>query len=374
MLKISILRCAKYDVVKLKETLIKLTDLIDFSWKSLENKNVLLKPNLLSSATPDKAVTTHPIFVRAVAELVIEARPASICVGDSPGIGSCRSILRNSGIEEALSGLPVKLGDFTKAISVTSTLGYHKSFSIASEVEEADFIINLPKIKTHTLLGLTCAVKNMFGTVVGFTKGRYHLEYGTNIDQFARMITDLCYRKTPQLTLVDGILAMDGNGPGSGDPYKLGLLLAGTDPIAIDSAVASILSIDKTTLPQFKAAEEGGYGVPSPDIVGCKIDEVAVSDFRPAEVGRGFSRIPSFLMKYAKSAVAVRPIVDKNKCKLCEECIKICPPVAMKNKDRKIIINRDICIGCFCCHEICPHKAIEIKRPIIGRIAAKFLK
>ncbi|MBL8025109.1 MAG: DUF362 domain-containing protein [Fibrobacteres bacterium] len=373
MSKVSILRCNAYNKDEIKSKLLELTSLIGFDWRQIEGKKVLMKPNLLSSAQPEKALSTHPVFVRAAAEIILEARPLSLSIGDSPGIGNCRSIMKENGIEKALEGLPIKVADFTQAVEVTSTLGHHRTFSVATDIEEADIIINLPKVKTHSLMGFTCAVKNMYGTIVGMTKGRYHLEYGRDANRFSKMVTDLCYRRKPDLTLVDGIVAMEGNGPGGGDPYSLGLVLAGIDPTAIDITACRILSLDIDNLPQFKAAKEGGYGDQSPEVVGLSIDEVKVSNFKPAESGKGFSRIPPWILEFFRKLVAMRPIVDRNKCRLCNKCVEICPPTAMKKSDR-IEINRDTCINCFCCQEICPFKAIEVKRPLFGRIAAKILK
>ena len=205
---------------------------------------VLLKPNMLAAKPPEAAVTTHPEVLRAVIELVQEAGGIPL-VGDSPGIGSTRRVAERSGMMAVIRETGARLVEFTASVEVTGS-GMFRRFSLARPYVEAEVLINLPKLKTHEMMTFTCCVKNLFGAVVGTGKAAWHLKAGADRELFARMLLEIYLLRKPELNIVDAITAMEGNGPGSGDPRQVGLLMAGVNPVAVDMVAADIMGIFKS--------------------------------------------------------------------------------------------------------------------------------
>ncbi len=374
--KVAIARCAEYDKDKLKKEMLQCIRLVDFNLKELSGKKVLLKPNLLFPAPPEKQITTNPIFVRAIAEIALESG-AKVSIGDSPAVAGTVRCLKASGLMDVLEGLPVQQIDFCTPIMVRTKGTPERNLVLSKEAIENDIIINLPKLKAHGQMYLTCSVKNMFGLMPGLSKGKMHLVSGTDNLDFAKMLVELCYIKKPALTLVDAIMAMDGNGPGSGSPYPLHIMMAGTDPMAIDLIASEIISFKREAIPIFKASEELSIGICDRnkiEVMGETIEAVKVNDFRPAVTSRGFNRIPAFIINPLKNNLSVRPYWEHNKCNLCKECMNICPVKCLEIKNKRIAINRNTCIRCLCCQEICPKGVISARRNLPGRIIERMLK
>jgi len=375
-LNVSIVKSNGYSLPGLKTDIANALSLAGFDPYSLKNKQVLLKPNLLRAVAPEKAVTTHPLFIRAIAEIALD-HGARVAVGDSPGFGNTNQCLKGCRVIEGLKGLNVTIADFATPVTVKNERGTFKTFIIAKGVFESEAIINLPKLKTHGQMYLTGATKNMFGIVPGLLKGKKHLESGTDYSLFARMLVELCYFKKPVVSIIDGIVAMDGNGPGGGDPYDLGLIVTGTDTIAVDRICAAILGFNPENIPIFAQAKKNALGtgdLAAITVTGESIESVRVKNFRPAR--QGFSpltMVPEFIANPLRNHLSFKPRVDQKKCRLCGECIAMCPVSCITNENAKIVMDYEKCIRCFCCQEICPHKAITAKRPLVGKIAAKIL-
>ncbi|MDH4100300.1 MAG: DUF362 domain-containing protein [Nitrospirota bacterium] len=335
-------------------------------------QRVLIKPNLLSGKAVEKAVTTHPLFIRIVAEMVQEAGgiPA---VGDSPGVGSLEKVAEKIGLTPLLSEIGVSLVSFSDAVMVEHPRGkVFKRFEIARPVTEADVIINLPKLKTHGMMTLTCGVKNLFGCVSGLRKVRWHADAGHDYERFAEMLVDLAYMVKPALTIVDGIVGMEGEGPGSGDPRQLGLILAGTDPVAVDRVVCEIVGLSPDELPTLAAAGRLKLGVSSLkeiEVAGDSIGSAKVEDFRFPAKTIDTGMLPGFIRKLLRDALSNRPVVGHEKCTLCHVCVTHCPAQIMSVKDNRITIDYSACIRCFCCHELCPQGTIRIGK---GWLASRF--
>lgn len=374
---VSLVRCASYDLPKIREAVRRSVSLLGLDPALFRGRKVLLKPNMLYAAPPSRHATTHPSVVRAVAELIQDSGASEIRVGDSPGFGTSLKCLKVCGILEALEGLDVKPAEFKRPAALPNPGGFIREYTVAQEAFECDLIVNLPKLKTHTQMVLTCAVKNLYGLVVGMTKGQYHLTAGKDNGAFARVILELCYLRKPALTVVDAVTAMHGNGPGSGEPFDLGLILAGTDPLAVDYTAAGIVGIPREQIPIFAVAKAQGKGFQDPgDITfaGESPEAVRAAGFRPADGGRGFARIPGFIINPLKKSMAIKPRINQSVCKLCGECVALCPPKAMKEEGRKIKIDRKACIRCFCCQELCPHGAITAERNLAGRLLTRVLR
>jgi uncharacterized protein (DUF362 family)/Pyruvate/2-oxoacid:ferredoxin oxidoreductase delta subunit len=333
-----------------------------------KGSRVVIKPNLLAPAFPESAMLTHPAVVRAAAEYVIEkgARP---CISDSPAMGSFAKILETSGIRDALRGLDVEFKEFNESSAVEVGDPFRK-IEIASDALEADLLINLPKLKTHSQMLLTLGVKNMYGCVVGLRKPEWHLRTGVDREIFARLLVQIYRAVRPAVTVMDGILAMEGEGPGrSGTPRKIGVLIGSRDAVALDHAVCRMLGLDPYSLLTNRAAREMGL---VEDEVLMEGDIPSIDDFRLPEISPlifGPQKLHGFMRRH----FVQRPVSDQSACRLCGKCWEYCPAGAIKPHGKKIGFDYDKCIRCYCCLEVCPHAAIRAKETLPGRIVRKVL-
>ncbi len=336
-------------------------------------ERVLLKPNMLYGKAPDCAVTTHPEVLRAVIDLVKNAGGVPL-VGDSPGFGDIRKVAEKSGLLQVCTDTGAELVEFAEAVEVSGS-GLFKRLELARPYLEADRVINLPKLKTHEMMTMTCAVKNLFGAVVGHAKAAWHLKAGADREMFARMLLEIYLLRKPDLTIVDAITAMEGNGPGSGDPVHVGLLLAGVNPLAVDVIAAEIAGIPKKLLYVEVAARKLGLdGADRSSIgtVGLPLDEARVAPFRLAPISDVQFGLPAFLKNRLRHYLTTRPCAVTEKCRLCGICVNACPPRAIEIKDGKLVFDYHRCIRCFCCRELCPEGALDVAEGSLLRIIRKF--
>jgi uncharacterized protein (DUF362 family)/Pyruvate/2-oxoacid:ferredoxin oxidoreductase delta subunit len=327
---------------------------------------VLVKPNLLSPATPERAILTHPAIVRAAVIYALEkgARPL---VADSPAIGSFGKILQTSGIGEALKGLDVECRPFSRSVRVEIGEPFG-AIEIAAEAVEAEAIINLAKLKTHTMMLLTLAVKNLFGCVIGYRKPEWHMRAGVDRQLFATLLARICLTLNPTFNLLDGILALEGNGPGrGGTPRPLGVLLAGNDPFAVDGAVCRMIGLDPLASPILKAASALGRPPAEPKIDG---ELPAIRDFRLPDLSSVVYG-PARLQGFFRRQLLRRPVCDGALCRSCGDCWKICPAKAITPEERGLRFAYDRCIRCYCCVEVCPCGALATAEPLAGRIVRR---
>jgi uncharacterized protein (DUF362 family)/Pyruvate/2-oxoacid:ferredoxin oxidoreductase delta subunit len=327
---------------------------------------VLIKPNFLMAAAPDRGITTHPTILRHVSEFIIDkgCRPV---ISDSPPIGSFDRILSKGGYVKALSGLDVVLKPFGESVKMDIGEPFGV-IDIAKEVIEADMVINLAKLKTHAQMLLTLGVKNIFGCVIGLKKPEWHFRAGTDRDMFARLLVQIYKAVSPAMTIIDGVLALEGQGPGkSGTPRKLNLLAGSQDAIAADMVISRVLGLEPRELLTHKAAEKLKL---VPEDIHVHGDFNILNDFRFPEMGS--MRIgPEFLHKFMRKYVLQKPVSDNRKCKLCGDCWRYCPVKAIDRHIKGIRFNYDTCIRCYCCLEICPYGAITAKEPLLGRLFRK---
>jgi uncharacterized protein (DUF362 family)/Pyruvate/2-oxoacid:ferredoxin oxidoreductase delta subunit len=328
---------------------------------------VLLKPNLLAPARPEKAMLTHPLVVRAAAEYVIE-KGARAQVSDSPAMGGFERVIKESGIGEALKGLDVELKEFTDSVTVETGEPF-KKIELARDAREADFIINLPKLKTHTQMLLTLGIKNLFGCVVGTRKPEWHFRAGIDRDLFARLLVQVYLAVRPGVTLLDGILAMEGQGPGKGGrPRELKLLMGSSDTAALDYAVCQILGIGPLEVLTNKVCAEMGLLDNEPELDGDfpLLRDFALPRMTPLVFG------PRPLHGFLRGHIVQRPSVRENLCRGCGECWKYCPARAISAKDekggKKPLFDYDKCIRCYCCLEVCPQGALYAKETVPGKL------
>jgi len=382
--RVAIVRCRTYDRAEVADAVARAIELVDGTKLvrpvgpvgqvghvgQVRPPSVLLKPNLLAGRPREARVTTDPEVVRAVAEVLRAAGANDISAGDSPGIGSALKVMARSGWDGVVPDW-VRRVDFDSGRP--SRTKDHPDLELSAAALDAGLLVNIPKVKTHAYMGLTLATKNLFGTVIGARKAQWHLRAGENLGLFARLVVEIAYSFRPGLIVADGVIAMEGNGPGSGDPRPLGVILAGDDPTAVDAVLCRIVGFAPEAVPTLAAARELGLGTPDMgkiEVLGEDIASVAVQGFRPAAQSPGAQGIglPGFLHKLLKGALTSKPVISTELCRLCGECARICPPKAIDldldaadRRGRLPVIDRKKCIRCFCCQEVCPYKAIAVK-------------
>ena len=219
---------------------------------NLNGCRVLLKPNLIASRAPALACT-NTIVIQAVAEWLIDAG-ASVSIGDSPAFGSARQVLKSIGVEDVVRRLGLNIQEFRTP--VMTPISHGRRIGVAEEVLAQDFLVNVPKIKAHNQMYITCAVKNLFGVVCGIRKAAAHMQNGTSHLKFGELMLDLLKIIPPSVTIVDGITAMHRDGPIGGAPLDLGCIGACSDPVALDTALLDLLELDKERCPIWLAAQK----------------------------------------------------------------------------------------------------------------------
>lgn len=374
MYAVSLAKAPDYDRGSIREALNRLLEPLGGMPAFVRpGERVLLKPNMLSAKSPEKAVTTHPEVLRGVIGLVQEAG-GTVLVGDSPGIGDFRKVAERSGMLRVIEETGAEPAEFAEAVAVSGS-GLFKRFELARPYLEADRVINLPKLKTHEMMTMTCGVKNLFGAVVGHEKAAWHLKAGADREMFAQMLLEIYLLRKPDLTIVDAVTAMEGDGPGSGDPVQVGLLLAGSNAVAVDVIAAEVAGIPKKLLYVERAALKMGIeGADrgSIEAVGLPLAEARVAPLRLPHISDVQFGLPPFLKNRLRHYLTSRPCAVPEKCRLCGVCVDACPPRAMEIREGKLVFDYHRCIRCFCCRELCPDGALDVKEGTFLRIIKKF--
>jgi uncharacterized protein (DUF362 family)/Pyruvate/2-oxoacid:ferredoxin oxidoreductase delta subunit len=344
---------------------------------------VLIKPNFLRAKSVSAAVTPHPALIAETCKLLIDlgAKPV---IGDSPAMGTANSVAAKIGLDEFLSSSDAAIINLShpKEVALKNPIKYRK-LELSSQVFEFDLVVNLAKLKTHDLLLLTLAVKNLFGCVVGKRKPAYHLEAGHKPELFAELLLEIYKCVSPSISIIDAIIAMEGNGPGNGDPKKLGLLMASEDAVALDRVAGDIVGMPYDYNLTAKLGAKHGVGegaLEKIEIMGPPVDAVKVSDFKAIHPGPpGGQRGVGFGRWLLGENASWKPVFDHQLCTRCSACIDICPSKALSyepERDRgskykkRVKINRDLCIRCFCCQEVCPEGAIRSEKGWLARFLA----
>lgn len=340
---------------------------------------IAVKVNLVSGVEPEKAATTHPALLCALAELLAE-RGAEVVAGDSPG-GLYHAALVNRAYAAAGLGAVERYGgrlnqDFTEREASFPEGRVCRSFRYTGWLDGADAVIDLCKLKTHGMMGMTCGAKNMFGAVPGTVKPEYHFRYPDTMD-FARMIVDLDEYFKPRLTIVDAVECMEGNGPGGGTPRHMGAVLASDSPHKADLLCAKLIGLGPEGVPTLKAAAERGLISSSAEELTVEGDAAAfaIPDFKLARAAAGhlFQGDGTSLRGRLKGAaikrlLAQRPGLEGEKCVGCGKCREVCPADAIVMRGGKPRIHRKKCIRCFCCQEFCPKSALVVRRTAAAKL------
>jgi uncharacterized protein (DUF362 family)/Pyruvate/2-oxoacid:ferredoxin oxidoreductase delta subunit len=372
--KISIVKCGSYDYSAVEKAVREAVDLLGGISNFVKpGSKVLVKPNLLMAKGPEYAIDTNPEVVRAVIRLLKEVN-AKIYVGDGASVWPGQSkemnvVYERSGIKKVTEEEGVNLVKFDNR-------RWYGTVLLTTWLSECDYVISVPKFKTHNYTVLTGAIKNLFGLVPDSYKLELHKRHPSPY-KFARMLVDIYETVRPSLSIIDGIVAMEGDGPGtSGTLRKLGLVLAGSDAVALDSVMARIMGIKPLDVPMIKEAHSrklGNADREDIDIAGEALKDIAGPPFKsPNTFNMG---VPEVLQKVLfHSVVRFYPEFDREKCVLCKTCIKTCPNSAIKVYNDRLLIDYSKCLSCFCCQESCPHGAIKVKRGLLAKLMRYFVK
>jgi uncharacterized protein (DUF362 family)/Pyruvate/2-oxoacid:ferredoxin oxidoreductase delta subunit len=327
---------------------------------------VLLKPNLLSAAEREKAVTTHPAVVQAVAELV-QGAGGAVLIGDSPAGPAERGseVWYTSGMAAVAATLGASLVPFDEVIWKRLD---GRDYFLARPVLEADLVINLPKLKTHAFVRYTGAAKNLFGVIPGGRKREIHMR-APGIAEFSRALVDVLELVRPALTIMDGVIGQEGEGPGTrGTPRPYGCLAASPDPVALDSVLSAAMGFRPGQVLHVAQAASRGLGIGAPDAIQLSGDATALRfGHVKLPATHWYFRTPSWLTAPVYRSTRLQPAVEDLRCAGCGQCAVVCPRDAI-TPGQPPTFDPDACVGCMCCAEICPQGAIRARESWLARL------
>ncbi len=370
-------KCAVYKVVKYDDSLLYDAVSRHFEAHNIKSKipagaKVLLKPNLVVDKDAAFSVTTNPRFVYAVIRYLKNIGVEDITVADCPGgalllFSEMETVYRKTGYS-FLSEF-AKLNTDFESKDINSPEGsVNKDFNIINAVSEADFIINIPKLKTHNMTCITAGVKNLFGCIPGLQKPAFHAKYPA-VNDFSNMLVELAQTVKPDFTIVDAIDIMEGDGPTNGKKRHLGLTFSSCDVFSMDAYIVNLLGIPEDFVATVSASKKKNLVQGDMKIIGD--DDFSLE--KPILLPSGFNATSGFGKLTAKVKTTAEKLISSvfmsyplmnEKCVLCKKCIVTCPKNALSIENKKIVLNKKVCIGCLCCDEVCPNAAVDIRKKI----------
>lgn len=378
---VSVTACDRYDSALCRDALLAVLEpLGGLTWVR-PGMRVAIKANLVSGAKPDKAVTTHPTLLAALTRLLTE-RGASVVIGDSPGNLFNAAVLNRvysvSALQEAEDAGAELNRDFSVKEAYDKAAVQAKQFSYTAWLDGADAIINFCKLKSHGMMTLSAAAKNMFGTVPGTMKPEYHYRF-PNPNDFADMILDLDEHFKPVLNICDAVVAMEGNGPTQGSPKHVGALFASKNPHCLDVLAATVIGLDPMEVPTIQAGVRRGFCPKT-------ASELTVfGDYKPflqtefelihnrnsILFVNGKTVFGRTVQRAMNACLASRPRVRRRACVGCGKCRDVCPAHTITIRKNVAVIDRKGCIKCFCCQEFCPVGAMRVHRSPVAKVLTR---
>jgi uncharacterized protein (DUF362 family)/Pyruvate/2-oxoacid:ferredoxin oxidoreductase delta subunit len=328
---------------------------------AIAGRKVLLKPNVLRVSEATEAIVTHPAVLRAVVEKVETLSPASIVVGDNPGMqsyGANEESFTRTGLMEAALGRYQNIG--LDSLQVAFDPAYMPAVSVSRAVMEADIIISVPKFKTHGLTVMSGALKNSYGYLPGAQKAMLHKAAGSPA-RFHEMLVEVFRLRVPDLFIMDAVVGMEGNGPASPDLRDIGLVLASDNGVAMDSVVAALMGCDPARLRFLQRARELGLGDFDPGAIEVIGELKPIPGFKLPPLGGEAIIDNPHVRQLIESRVVLRPRADPELCTGCATCVEQCPVSALTMIGAIPVVDAGICISCFCCQEMCPEKAMALQ-------------
>ncbi len=365
---VSVIRCDRYHRQTLHFAIEKLLEPFGGIYSIVRpGQKVLLKPNMLSAARPAEAVSTHPAVMQVVTELVQDAGGRAY-IGDSPGNDDQEKAHHLCGMKDVMEVTGAEMLLFKDEVPVNVAGFWNRPIPLAAELRQVDLVINMGKLKTHSLTGLTGAVKNIYGCVVGGHKKRFHLNYPLPLD-FSRLLIDVYLAVKPVFSILDAVVAMEGTGPRKGRPRQLGLLMASPNAVALDCTAAAVTGFQPWQVPTITAAREmqlAGADLKDIDIKGVPLEECRATNFDRGPAASGSLGLTALLypLAWLGNMLTVRsrpyPHIDNRLCTRCGICYENCPAQVISSENGQPVIDLEGCIRCYCCQELCPEGSIKL--------------
>lgn len=367
--KVFLKKIDNYNIEDLKVIYSEIFDEIDLKSKIKKGMTVVIKPNLVIKAKPESGIITHPFVVAAIG-ILIKEMGAKVLIAESSGgpftSATCKMIFGSAGYKDIAEKYGFEL--YTQAqyskVTISNPL-ICGELSIIDPYINADFVIDIAKLKSHCMTGLSGAVKNLFGVVPGLMKPELHCRFPEEND-FVKMLTDISLYVKPNLSVMDAIEGLEGDGPTGGVKRKMGFTAVSENPYALDFVCANIIGMVPENIKMIKLWMDKGLSPKnlSEVILSDNIENYLQKDFlMPRSKNTDMiERLPKFLRPLASKLATPKPVIEAKKCIGCGKCAESCPQHTIEIKDKKAIINYRNCIKCFCCHEMCPMHVIDIKR------------
>ncbi len=376
---VSVAKAARYKKEEILSSLLQVLELLGNPSKIIPPRSkVFVKINGLSPmAPPERAIYTHPEFTAAVC-LLLKKLECQIIVGDDVPL-KARDPYLVSGYRQVCEDLNIKLVNLreTGFCKIQCQGKVLKETYVSNLLFTADFIINLPKLKTHSFTVYTGGIKNMYGIIPHGLRLEYHDRY-RKPEIFSQMLVDLFAQVPPHLTIMDAIRGMEKEGPAAGLPRNTGLILASQDAVALDAVASYLIGLAPLSVFTTLYAHEQNLGMgelQKIEVRGEKLSEIKIPDFKHSAYATGLMRrkLPQFVFAFVQTQLMLIPVVDKGRCSGCLDCLENCPRKAIILEKGKAFIRKKHCIHCMCCHESCLIHAIKIKHRPLGK-AINFFK